>query len=119
MGIGGVSITADGLEVVDFSIPHLFSRLTFVTLAPQRRQPTGVLLMPFDGKTWIYLILTFFIASFFGKLFQRIIGTKLNLVWQTFSGFLNKGLKEQQEKNFLSLASSKQRAEAKFVYSSV
>jgi hypothetical protein len=98
MAIGAVSINAERLKVIDFSIPTTISRLTFATIEAQS-QPAidnGVLLMPFEHNTWLTLIVIFIFLLIMAKIIEFVNKTNVNLVWQTFAGFMQKGMNYQK-----------------------
>lgn len=92
IGLGALSINAERMEVVDFSIPNLVSRLTFVTLKPPRFLLKGVLLMPFQRTTWIMTIVTLISVLIVAKYIQIVVKTKQDIPWLAFSSFIQKGL---------------------------
>jgi len=101
IGLGAVSINAERMKVVDFSIPNLVSRLTFVTLESPRYPLSGVLLMPFQITTWITVIVTLITVLIVAKYLQIVVKTKLDLPWQVFSSLIQKGLRNSSKIDYL------------------
>ena len=59
MGLSGVSINYDRLEVVDFTCPYHYSPITFVTKSPKVIENAKLIVHTFPLNIWILIIISY------------------------------------------------------------
>ena len=93
IGIGGISLTSDRYEAVQFSKIYLSSPVTYITAPPGLKHPVTLIVEPFDVEIWFSII----IALFTVIIAQRIIFCKIikdkksDIAWALIAALLKQG----------------------------
>lgn len=93
IGIGGLSLTSDRYEVVQFSKIYLFSPATYITPPPGFQNPVTLIVESFDVSIWFCII----IALFAVIIAQRIIFCKIikdkksDITWALIAALFKQG----------------------------
>ena len=93
IGIGGISLTYERSQVIEYAKVYSFSPVTFITRKPDLSSHVLLILEPFTVSIWISIIFALISIIFFQKLivYKIIKNKRSNMTWALISALLRQG----------------------------
>lgn len=70
LSLSELGMSFSRLEAVTFSWPYIIDLITYAHPAPRRKESYAAMLWPFDGLTWMTIILSLSISSIIIQFFS-------------------------------------------------
>ncbi len=71
IGVSGITLTGDRLEAVDFSIPFMFSPITFITASFSAQYSKSLVIDAFHPLVWFSIIFSYISIGLISKIISK------------------------------------------------